>query len=331
MQYGCVPISFDSFEAKPIDMMVDHAVIQRDVSLDRRIREYLSFRCGFNEVYTYPWIDEKYIKASRIDVDNALRLATPPAPELAILRNSLIPGMLEAISKNLRYFDEFKIYQVKQIYKKGDYRPSSNDEILPIQRNYLTGCVVGKNAKEVFYEAKGVLEEMARSCHMQEFKLEQIEKPAWADINAYLNITLNDEVIGSFGLLSVQVMNDSKIKRTNVAMFEINMDKLIPFDSRTNKYERLPELPLVEKDLSIMVDENIKWIDILNSIKQLAKEIEFVDEYRGDQVAKDKKSITLKVKILNEGSTMTSEEINEKMANILHVLEKKCGAILREE
>jgi phenylalanyl-tRNA synthetase beta chain len=71
------------------------------------------------------------------------------------------------------------------------------------------------------------------------------------------------------------------------------MEKLIPYDSRTNKYERLPELPLVEKDLSIIVDEDIKWVNIESSIKSLVKEIEFVDEYRGNQIPEGKKSITL--------------------------------------
>ena len=324
-------LSFDSFEAKPIEITIERSIKQNDVLLDRRIREYLSYRCGFYEIYTYPWIEEKYIRAAKIDTDKSLKLATPPAPELAYLRSSLIPGMLEAISKNLRYYDEFKLYEIKEIYQKGDYRPSSEDEILPIQKNYLTGCVVGKNAKDIFYEAKGVIENMARYCHMENIKLEQIDKPNWADINAYLNIIRDDEIIGSLGLLSVQVMNDSKIKRTNVAMYEINMDKLIPYDSRTNKYERIPELPLVEKDLSILVNEEIKWSEIEKSIRSMVKEIEFVDEYRGNQIPNGKKSITLKVRMVNEGTTMTTEQINEKIYNILNVLDEKCGAKLREE
>ena len=231
---------------------------------------------------------------------------------------------LNAHKQNLIYQD------FKQVYTKGDYRPSSDDEILPIQENYLTGSIVGKNARDIFYEAKGVIENMARYCHMEDVCLEQIEKPQWADINAYLNITKDGNVIGSLGLLSVQTMNESKIKRTNAVIFEINMDKLVPYDSRTNKYEKLPELPLVEKDLSILVDEEIKWSQIRDVLRSKVKEIEFVDEYRGNQVPENKKSITLKVKLLNEGTTMTSEEINNKMNTILKTLNKTCGAVLRE-
>ena len=324
-------LSFDSFEAKPITITFEHSVKQNDVLIERRIKEYLAYRCGFYEIYTYPWVEEKYIKAVGIDIDKCLKLATPPAPDLAYLRSSLIPGMLEVISKNLRYYDEFRLFDSEEVYEKGDYRPSSEDEILPIQENYLTGCIVGKDAKEIFYEAKGVIENMAEYCHMEELKLEKIDRPTWADVNAYLNIVKNNEVIGTLGLVSVKVMADTKIKRTNVAIFEVNTDKLVPYASRTNEYERLPELPLVEKDLSILVNEEVTWKEIEESIKSKVKEIEFVDEYRGNQIPEGKKSITLEVKILNEGTTMTSEQINEKMNSILKVLDKKCGAKLREE
>ena len=324
-------LSFDSFEAKPITITFEHSVKQNDVLLERRIKEYLAERCGFYEIFTYPWIEEKYINAAGVDINKSIKLATPPAPDLAYLRSSLIPGLLEAISKNLRYYDEFRLFDYEEVYEKGDYRPSSDDEVLPIQKNYLAGCIVGKDAKELFYSAKGVIENMARYCHMEEINLEQIEKPSWADKNAYLNITKNGEIIGTLGLLSVKVMSETKIKRTNVAMFEVNCDKFVPYASRTNEYERLPELPLVEKDLSIIVDENVMWNQIEDSIKSKVKELEFVDEYRGNQIPEGKKSITLKVKILNEGTTMTSEQINERMNSILKVLDKKCGAKLREE
>ena len=126
-------------------------------------------------------------------------------------------------------------------------------------------------------------------------------------------------------------MNDCKIKRTNVAIFELDEEKLVPYTSRTNKYERLPELPLVEKDLSILVDNDIKWGQIVELIAKKVKELEFVEEYKGEKIPEGKKSITFKIRLENEGTTMTSEEINEKMNSILKTLDKKLGAKLREE
>lgn len=324
-------LSYDSFEAKPITISFEHAVKQNKVLLERRLREYLAYRCGFNEIFTYPWIDEKYIKAAKIDTSNSVRLATPPSPEVAILRSSLIPGMMEAISKNLRYYDSFKLFEMAQVFVKGEYHESSEDEILPIHKKYLAGAIVGHDAKEIFLQAKGVLEEMSSYTHMNNISFEQSEKPSWADKNAYLNVTLNGKEIGSIGLLSYSSMIDSKIKRTNVAIFEINFDDLIPFDSRTNEFVHIPELPLVEKDLAVVVDENVTWKEISDAVNKRVKSLEFIEEYTGDQIPSGKKSIMFRFKVLNEGNTMTSEEINNIMNGIIKTLNKKCGAELREE
>ena len=324
-------LSYESFDATPLTIKHEHAVLQNNILLERRVREYLAFRCGFNEIYTHPWIDEKYIKAAGIKLDNLIRLATPPAPELRSLRGSLVPGMLEAINKNLRYYDEFKIFEMAQVFEKGEYHESCEDETLPIHKKYVTGCVVGKNAKDIFYEVKGVVESMAEFCHMEKLSLEDREKPSWADINGYLNVIYNDEIIGSIGLLSISTMSNSKIKRTNVAMFELNFDKFVPLLSRTNKFSELPQFPLVEKDLSIIVSDDIIWDSIYNAIKNKVKEVIFVDEYRGNQIPDGKKSITLRIKIGKDDQTMTSDEINETMNNIISILNKKVNAELREE
>ena len=325
-------LSFESFEAQPLTISFDHAVLQNKVLLETRIKEYLSSRCGFYEIFTYPWINEKYINAASINKEDSIKLATPPSPEEAYLRSSLVPGMLEAISKNLRYFDNFKMFEMTQVFSKGEYHESSEDETLPIHRKMLTGSVVGSNPKEIFYELKGVIENIARYTHMKELSFStECDKPSWADINAYLAIKLDNEVIGYMGLLSVKTMNDAKIKRTNAAIFEINSDKFVPLESRTNKFKHIPVLPSVEKDLSLIVDENIIWAEMTKYIRSKASSIKFIEEYRGNQIPEGKKSIMLRVTFDSGDTTLTSEEINTKLDAIIRTLNKMCGAVLREE
>lgn len=323
-------LSFESFEKQPLTIKFDKAVRQNNVILERRIKEYLSVRCGFNEIFTYPWVDIKYINAASIDTNNLVKLATPPSPEEAYLRSSLVPGMLESISKNLRYFDSFKMYEMAQVFEKGVYHESSEDETLPIHKKLLTGCIVGKDAKEIFYELKGALEHICEYTHMEKISFKEGTKPSWADINAHLDIILNDEVIGNICLLSVKAMNDSKIKRTNVAIFEINVDKLIPYPSRTNEFKHIPVLPSIEKDLSLIVDENVTWEELTKYIKSKVSSIKFIEEYRGNQIPEGKKSIMLRVTFASENTTLTSEEINSKLDAIVRTLNRMCGAELRE-
>lgn len=325
-------LSFESFEAQPLTISFDHAVLQNKVLLETRIKEYLSNRCGFYEIFTYPWINEKYIDAASLNKEDSIKLATPPSPEEAYLRSSLIPGMLEAISKNLRYFDSFKMFEMAQVFIKGEYHESSEDETLPIHKKLLTGSIVGSNPKEIFYELKGVIENISRYTHMKELNFTtECEKPSWADINAYLAIKLDNELVGYMGLLSVKTMNDAKIKRTNVAIFELDSDMFIPLESRTNKFKHIPVLPSVEKDLSLIVDENITWADMTKYIRSKASDIKFIEEYRGNQIPEGKKSIMLRVTFDSGDTTLTSEEINTKLDAIIRTLNKMCGAVLREE
>ena len=325
-------VGYENFEAKPLPVNFENAVHQIEMDLNRHLREHLAFRCGFNEIFTYPWIDEKYIKAAKIDMAKGVRLATPPAPELATLRQSLVPGALEAIVKNLRYYDEFKIFEVAEVFEKGEFHPSSEDETLPIHKLMLTGAVVGKDAKSLFFDAKGVVESLPRYCHMDGYQFKQVEKPSWADSEVYLNILNDDkEIVGSIGLVSVATLSDAGVKKASAAVFELDVKKLVPFTSRTNEFEHLPQFSLVEEDLSLLADEDVKWEDIYEAIKYMAKEVSFIEEYRGAQIPEGKKSIMIRIKLGNDDSTMTAKQIEKKTKNILNVLAKKTGVTLREE
>ncbi|MBQ6315848.1 MAG: phenylalanine--tRNA ligase subunit beta, partial [Mogibacterium sp.] len=268
-------IGYEYFKKQPLKVSFEHSVNQVKADLTRKLREFLAFRCGFNEIFTYPWIDEKYIHAAKIDTANSIRLATPPAPELGILRSSLIPGILEAIDKNERYFDEFCIFENTQVFEKGEYHPSTEEETLPVHKNLITGVAAGKNAPELFYRVKGVIEGMPGYCHFEPLTFKQKDKPSWADEKVWLNVLSGKKVIGSIGLISVAALTESGIKNVKAAAFEINTEMLVPFPSRTNEYQQLPTYPLVEQDLSLLVDESVTWEQIKESIKYMVKELKF--------------------------------------------------------
>lgn len=322
-------IGYEYFKKQPLPVRFEHSVNQVRMDMARRLREYLAFRCGMNEIFTYPWIDEKYINAARIDTSESIRLATPPAPELGILRSSLIPGMLESIEKNHRYYDEFAMFEAAQVFVKGSYSPSSAEEVLPVHRNLLSGVFAGKDARDLFFRVKGVIEDMSSYCHFEALSFGQKEKPCWADEKVWLNVMSGKEIVGSIGLLAVSALADSGIKLISAAAFELDTDRITPYPSRTNEFRHLPLYPLVDQDLSILVDESVKWSQIEEAIGKMVKELSFVEEYRGKQIPAGKKSVMLSYRIGNDDSTMTSKQIEKKMNAIVTVLQKKVGAELR--
>ncbi|MBQ6456885.1 MAG: phenylalanine--tRNA ligase subunit beta, partial [Mogibacterium sp.] len=166
-------------------------------------------------------------------------------------------------------------------------------------------------------------------CHCEPLEFVQKEKPAWSDDKVWLNIKSGKKVIGSIGLISVSALAESGIKLTYAAAFEIDTDGLVPYPSRTNEFKPLPQYPLVEQDLSLLVDESVTWAEIRDAIKYMVKELRFVEVYRGKQIPAGKKSVMLSIKIGNDDSTMTSKQIDKKMAGIIKVLGNKCHAELR--
>jgi len=268
-------LGYEYFKKQPLPVKFDESVHQVEADLARRLREYLAFRCGMNEIFTYPWVDEKYIRAAGVDLDSSVRLATPPAPELGYLRSSLIPGMLETIEKNHRFFDEFAVFEAAQVFEKGEYSPSSPDEVLPVHKNMLSGAFAGKDAKTLFFKVKGVIEGMPGYCHFKPFTFKQKAKPSWADEKVWLNIVENGKIAGSIGLISVQALTESGIKMISAAAFELDTAMLEAYPSRTNEFVHLPQYPLVEQDLSLLVDESMTWEQSRGAIKYMVKDLRF--------------------------------------------------------
>ena len=329
---------YENFEAAPITTSFDGAINQLDKDLERKIKEYLSFRCGMQEIFTYPWMDELYVNAVLQSTDGILALSTPPSPAERFVRSSLLPNLCKAVVKNERYFDEFAIYETAQVFRDENYTtPYDPSEKLPSQRKHVAGAFVcgGKDVTTLFRKAKGVLEMMPRYTHMEGFTLKQVEKPVWADNVVWLNVYLGEECIGDLALLSKKVSMECGIKNLNVMLFELDQDCLKPFRSRTNSFTHLPEYPMTEYDISVLLPGEVKWEDVAQTIRGVKSELfhgaHFVDEYRGKQVPDGKKSVTVRLAIGSKEKTLTSAEIEDVANGVINKLVKRFGAELRSK
>ena len=329
---------YENFEAAPITTSFDGAINQLDKDLERKIKEYLSFRCGMQEIFTYPWMDELYVNAVLQSTDGILALSTPPSPAERFVRSSLLPNLCKAVVKNERYYDEFAIYETAQVFRDENYTtPYDPREKLPSQRKHVAGAFVcgGKDVTTLFRKAKGVLEMMPRYTHMEGFTFKQMEKPVWADNVVWLNVYLGEERIGDLALLSKKVSMECGIKNLNVMLFELDQDCMKPFRSRTNSFTHLPEYPMTEYDISVLLPGEVKWEDVAQTIRGVKSELfhgaHFVDEYRGKQVPDGKKSVTVRLAIGSKEKTLTSAEIEDVANGVINKLVKRFGAELRSK
>jgi len=292
----------ENFEPAPIVTAFSRAINQPEIEIDRKIREYLAFRCGMNEIYSYPWVADEYISAvfgseALISGADMLKMSSPPAPNERFLRSSLLPGLCKAVSDNLRFIGEFAIFESAQVFFDRDYSSVYDKrESLPLQRRHVAGAFVAERDKygDVFRRAKGAIEAMSRNIHIEPIILRQCDssaKPFWADDTIWQTITTSDpasnptnnavkdggdlaadnanisggSAIGMLGLLSQKAAQGCGIKNAAVLLFELDIDALSPLLSRTNTFSHIPEYPMTEYDVSLLFDSSVKWEDIHNT------------------------------------------------------------------
>ena len=327
---------YENFEAEPITTTFDGAINQLDKDLERRIKEYLAIRCGMQEIFTYPWMEESYVNAVLQSTEGILSLSTPPSPAERFVRSSLLPNLCKAVVKNERYFNEFSIFETAQVFRDENYTsPYDPREKLPSQRKNVAGAfaTTDKDITALFRKAKGVVEMMARYVHMETLTFRQTEKPVWADNVVWLNIYRGDEKVGDLALLAKKVSMACGIKNMNVMLFQLDQDSLVPLKSRTNTFTHLAEYPMTDYDISLLVDGSVQWKDVAQTVRGIKSELlhgaAFVDEYRGKQVPAGKKSLTLRLAIGSKDKTLTSAEIEEVASGVLNKIAKRFGAELR--
>ena len=326
---------YENFEATTITTSFDGAINQLSVDLVRKIKEYLAFRCNMQEIFTYPWMTDEFVTALLPSTDGILALATPPAPDEKYIRCSLLPNICKAIAKNERNFSEFDIFEEAQIFYDGDYTADYEGEKLPAQKKHLGCAFVGSpdRVAELFRNAKGVIGAMPRYTHMEGFTFEKLEKPYWADETVWLNICLDGKKIGDLALLSKKAALACGIKVLSAVLVELDMDSLVPFKSRTNRFARVPEFPRNDYDLSFLVDAMTKWSDVYELLtakkNELLRDVQFVDEYRGKQIPEGKKSVTIRLVIGSDEKTLTGEEIEAVANSVVKKLQKNLGADIR--
>ena len=327
---------YENFEAEPITTTFDGAINQLDKDLERRIKEYLAIRCGMQEIFTYPWMDEQFVNAVLQSTEGILSLSTPPSPAERFVRSSLLPNLCKAVVKNERYFNDFAIFETAQVFRDENYTaPYDAREKLPSQRKNVAGAFAStdKDITALFRRVKGVVEMMARYVHMETLTFRQEEKPVWADNVVWLNIYRGEEKVGDLALLAKKVSMACGIKNLNVMLFQLDQDSLVPLKSRTNTFTHIAEYPMTDYDISLLLDGSVQWKDVVQTVGGIKSEllhgVSFVDEYRGKQVPAGKKSLTLRLSIGSKEKTLTSAEIEGGAAGVLRKIAKRFGAELR--
>jgi phenylalanyl-tRNA synthetase beta chain len=139
--------------------------------------------------------------------------------------------------------------------------------------------------------------------------------------------------IGKLGKVKTVLTKDFGIKQE---IFYAELSTGLLFKSANPKFvvQEVPKFPEVRRDLSLVLDKQVTFAEIrelvLATEKRLVKDIIAFDVYEGDKIPNGKKAYALAFTLLDEGKTLTDEEIEKTMNRLMAAFEGKMGAVIRK-
>jgi len=322
---------YNNLADQPIHLSLTKPVYQKDQELVVKTKEFLALNAGLNEIFNYPWASEIYLKKLGQN-DKMIEVANPPSDDNKWLQTSLIPNLIKNVEDNLRYLDEFGIFELSRVYNVDKTEPKMLSGALVVDKNY-----------DAFFETKGIIENLFGNLRITDYALSPYGgSPAGRQITKFLGNYLNNEKclavlvgekqIGWLGELKKDIYSQFNFKNRNICLWEINFDKLVDAAKKMPavKYIPLPQFPAVVRDLAFELDWKVRWADIffviLNLIQDpVINEIEFLSEFD----LGPKKSVAFRI-TYQADRTLKDEEVKIWQNKIIKLITEKFKAKLRK-
>jgi len=283
---------------------------------------------GLMEIYTYSFTSRKVFDKLKLDENSSLRktvnILNPLGEDFSIMRTTTIPEMLQVVSHNYnRRISEGMFFETAYTY-----HPIENEK-LPNEKSVLT---IGLYGNINFYSLKGICSKLFNILGIENIEYKPDENTGIYHPGRCAKIMIEGKELGVIGEIHPDISKNFEApKRTYVG--EIDIDLLYELTNLSISYKSLPKYPEMERDLAIVVDEEILTYDLESSIKtnggKLLEGISLFDVYQGEQVSEGKKSMAYSLIFRAKDRTLTDEEVNKALEKILRKLKEEYEVELR--
>lgn len=329
---------YDKLDTTLIKAEATLGVRTKEQKIEQKIENVLVDN-GLSEIYTYGFVGEKDLEKSKIRkelVDNAIEILNPLSDDYKLMRPTTIPSMMQILAlNNNRKNQNVKLFDISRSYRNINGEVEKGE--IPLQENILT---IGMYGDEVdFYTLKGLIENVLEASNVNHYDIVKEKNNGSYHPGRCANIKVGLDVIATLGEVHPEVLMNYDInKRCYLA--ELNITKVVKYSKQNKKYQEVPKFPAVERDIAIIVDEEVEVGAIEQAITKKAKrllkgkkgleEIKLFDIYRDEKIGEGKKSIAYSLIFRDKTKSMLDDEINPVMEEIAKELEEKFGATLRK-
>ena len=289
---------------------------------------------GYQEVINYSFVDPGLLQRFGMS-EGALPLANPISSDMAVMRTSLIPGLVTALARNTRRQEgRVRLIETGVTFLQGD-------SLVETQRIAAVACGSaraeqwGEPEREVdFYDIKGDVERLLALRGADSDIRFAPQSMAWTHPGASAAVSIESggegRQIGWCAVLHPGLLKALEIRQTVVA-FELDLATVrvreVPF---AKEYSRFPS---VRRDLALEVPWEVEYTAVrecvIESAGALLKNLVVFDVYEGQNLTKGYKSLAIGLILQHVSSTLTDEAIDDLVRRTVTELERRLGARLR--
>lgn len=293
-----------------------------------RLKHYLVDQ-DIQEVVTYSFVDPA-MQALLGDGVEGVRLANPIASNLAEMRRSLMPGLVEAVRHNVnRQAPRVRVFETGQCFVSSDDQLDQSERLGIALYGQQAPLHFSGDRLVDFFDLKGIVDGLGIVNGGGSLSWSSGEHPALAP-GQTARVSINGQSIGIVGRLHPRLARELDLPKP-LFLADLNLSPLL--SGQVTAFKAISRYPRVLRDLAVVVDDSIAWQQIVDAVKSLGdsriQSVDLFDVYRGTGVPEGCQSLALSLSLQDPEKTLDDVAIQEMVNQVVRTLGEQTGAELR--
>lgn len=303
---------------------------ETDLSL-RYLRRHLNAR-GYHEAITYSFVDPALQRLFEPE-KTPVTLRNPISAEMAVMRTSLVPGLISAALHNInRQQHRVRLFETGLRFLPGEsgLRQVPTLAMVCSGQRFEKSWAAAPAVAADFFDLKGDLESLLGLTRMPgHFAFEVTTHPALHP-GQVATITRKGQAVGLLGALHPVVAAELGL---NSPMYVCEIDLAALLEGTLPSFNEVSKFPEIRRDLAIIVDKSVPSAQLMNAVKRAAgtylTDLTLFDVYTGKGIDPKRKSLALGLTFRDHSRTLGDEDVNLAVGQVIDLLEKNYNAELR--
>ena len=283
---------------------------------------------GLDEIITYSFISPTYYDKIRMPADSplrdSLRILNPLGEDTSIMRTTILPSMLEILTRNYNYRNKAAaLYEIGRIYLKRPDGMADEPKIVSLG---------AYGPKMDFFVLKGWVEALLRDLGAEKLRFTAEKSNPSYHPGRCARVYAGDTEIGVLGQIHPLVAANYGVD-AELYCAELSFDALDKVKGGLPVYKPLPRFPSVTRDIAVVCDAGIPVGELMECILasggEYLKGCALFDVYTGHHIAEGMKSVAFSLTMRSDDQTLTDDHAEETVSAVLRALKEKFNAVMR--